>query len=99
MNKNLIKFDAASFLKDEETRQYYLEEAINEGSEEAIMDALSDIARARGMTSLANDAGLNREHLYRILNKKSSPRLDTFLKLTQALGYKLSLEPLHAPVA
>ena len=98
MSDNFVAFDAAHFLKDEETRQSYLEEAFNEGTEEAIMDALADIARSRGMTSLASSAGLNREHLYRILNRKSSPRLDTFLKLTQALGYKLSLEPMHAQV-
>jgi probable addiction module antidote protein len=54
-----------------------------------IAHALGVIARARGMTQLANDTGLGRESLYKALSGEGNPSFATILKVIKALGLKL----------
>ena len=54
-----------------------------------IAKALGDIARAKGMSQVARDAGLSRESLYRALSGERSPGFDTILKVIRALGLTL----------
>jgi probable addiction module antidote protein len=51
-----------------------------------IAKALGDIARAKGMTQVARDAGLSRESLYKALSGARSPDFDTILRVVGALG-------------
>lgn len=51
--------------------------------------SLDDIARAKGMSQVARDAGLGRESLYKSLTSSGSPELATVLKVISALGLKL----------
>jgi probable addiction module antidote protein len=69
-----------------------LEEA--DGDATFIAKALGDIARARGMSQVARDAGLSRESLYKALSGERSPDFETILKVVGALGLEL-----HAKVA
>ena len=55
----------------------------------AIARALGNIARAKGMTQVAKDAGLSRESLYRALSAQGNPSFATVLKVAKALGMKL----------
>ena len=55
--------------------------------------ALGDIARAKGMTQVARDAGLSRESLYKALSGERNPGFDTILKVTRALGIELHAAP------
>jgi probable addiction module antidote protein len=55
--------------------------------------AVRDVARAKGIAQLAKDAGLGRESLYKALSPGAKPRYDTVLKLLNALGVKLQVEP------
>ena len=55
--------------------------------------ALGDIARAKGMSQVARDAGLSRESLYKALSGERSPGFDTILKVVGALGLKLHAQP------
>ena len=50
------------------------------------------MARARGMTQIANDAGLSRESLYRALGENGNPEFSTVLKVAKALGLRLAVE-------
>jgi len=61
-----------------------------------VAKALGDIARAKGMTQVARDAGLSRESLYKALSGDRTPGFDTILKVVQALGIELHAAPLHA---
>jgi probable addiction module antidote protein len=54
-----------------------------------IARALGDIARARGMTQVARDAGLSRESLYKALGKDGNPSFATILKVARAVGVRL----------
>ena len=69
----------------------YLEACMEEadGDDAFIAKALGDIARAKGMTQVALDAGLSRESLYKALSGERSPGFDTILKVVNALGLKL----------
>ena len=57
--------------------------------------ALSDIARAKGMSQVAKESGLGRESLYKALAPGAKPRFDTVLKVAKALGVRLTAEPIH----
>jgi len=83
-------FDSADYLGDEETIAHYISAALDDPNPEVFLAAVRDVARARGMTQLARDAGLGRESLYKALSPGAKPRYDTMLKLLSALGVKLS---------
>jgi probable addiction module antidote protein len=88
-------FDAADYLDDEQTIAEYLTAALENPDPDVFLTAVRDVARAKGMTQLAKDAGLGRESLYKALTPGAKPRYDTMLKLLQALGVKLSASPAH----
>ena len=88
-------FDAAEYLDDEETIAEYLNMALEDPNPEMLLLAVKNIARARGMTQLAQDTGLGRESLYKALSDGAKPRYDTVLKVVRALGVKLHAEPIR----
>lgn len=84
-------YDVAEHLRDDDEMRLYLEAAFEEAGDDAafIAKALGDVARARGMSQIARDAGVSRENLYRALSGDRSPDLSTFLKVMHALGLRL----------
>jgi probable addiction module antidote protein len=93
---NITPFDASEFLDSEETIAAYLADAFDSGNEDLILAALRDVAKARGMTKVASDAGVQRESLYKALGAGAKPRFDTILKVTKALGVKIAVLPMQA---
>jgi probable addiction module antidote protein len=85
------KYDVAEYLRTPEEMAAYLEACFEEANGDAafIAKALGDIARAKGMTQVARDAGLSRESLYKALSGERSPGFDTVIKVIDALGLKL----------
>ena len=55
--------------------------------------ALSDIARAKGMTQVAKDAGPGRESLYKALAPGATPRFETAMKVARAVGVQFTAQP------
>lgn len=86
-------FDAAEYLGDEQAQAAFLAEAFETGNAAFIANALGVVARARGMTSIAKDAGVTREALYKALSEKGDPKLSTLLGVMKALGVHLSARP------
>ncbi len=84
-------YDVADYLSTPEDCAAYLDACFEEADGDAafIARALGDIARARGMTQVAQDAGLSRESLYKALSGTRSPDFATILKVTRALGVRL----------
>lgn len=93
----LKRFDMAEHLDNEQAITEYLTIILEENDPAAFTDALNTVARARGMTQIANDAGVNRESLYKSLNGSTSPRFDTIAKVLDALGIKLVAVPKTLP--
>ena len=90
----LKRFDAAEHLDTDEAIAEYLSIVLEENDPDALIHALGTIARARGMTQIAKDAGLGRESLYKALKEGASPRFDTIYRFIQALGVQLVARPI-----
>lgn len=88
--KTTTRYDVAEHLRTTEEMAAYLEACFKEANGDAafIAKALGDIARAKGMTQVARDAGLSRESLYKALSGERSPGFDTILKVMGALKNK-----------
>lgn len=91
------RYDVAEHLRTPEEMAAYFEACLEEANGDAafIAKALGDIARAKGMSQVARDAGLSRESLYKALSGDRSPDFDTILKVIGALGLKLHAEVSH----
>ena len=60
--------------------------------------AMRDVAEAYGgLSAVAQEAGINRESLYRSLSPKGNSTLKTILAVMKAVGMKLSVEPGNHP--
>lgn len=88
------RYDVAEHLRTPEEMAAYFEASLEEANGDAafIAKALGDIARVKGMSQVARDAGLSRESLYKALSGERIPRFDTILKIVAALGLKLHAE-------
>ncbi len=82
-------WDPATHLTTADDVAAYLEAALQDGDPQLVAAALGDIARAKGMSQVARDAGLGRESLYKSLSTSGNPELATVLKVISALGLKL----------
>jgi probable addiction module antidote protein len=87
-------YDVAEHLRTPKEMAAYLDAWLEEAPDDAagIARALGDIARAKGMTQVAKDAGLSRESLYRALSSEGNPSLSTLLKVIHALGLRLHVQ-------
>ncbi len=82
-------WDPADHLESDEDIVAYLEAAFEDGDPALVAAALGDIAKARGMTKVAAEAGLGRESLYKALSPSGNPEFATVLKVMRALGLRL----------
>ena len=92
------RYDVAEYLRTPEEMAAYLEACLEEANGDAafVAKALGNIARAKGMSQVARDAGVSRESLYKALSGERTPSFDTILKVIAALGLKLHAEPNNA---
>ena len=89
-------WDPAEHLKTDEDIAAYLDAALEDGDPALVVAVLGDIARARGMTQLARDAGVGRESLYKALSATGNPEFATVMKVLHALGLQLRVQPTQA---
>ena len=87
----ISNYDVAEHLRTPEEMAAYLDVWLGEAPDDVsgIARALGDIARAKGMSQVAKDAGLSRESLYRALSQDGNPSFATILKVARALGVRL----------
>jgi probable addiction module antidote protein len=89
----LIPFDMAEHLDSPEAVAEYVSQVLEDGDGDEFIRALGHIAKARGMAQVAAETGLGRESLYKALAPGAKPRYDTVLKVTRALGVRLTAVP------
>jgi len=89
------EWDPAEYFDSDEKIADYLEAALEEDDPALFAAALGDIARARGMTQIADETGLGRESLYKALSADGNPSFATVLKVVAALGIQLQAVPRH----
>ena len=82
------------WLKDAENAAGYVEAAIELGDPAGILQALRNVAEARGgIAHIAEKTGLNREALYRTLSRRGNPQLKSLAAILGATGLRLSVSP------
>jgi len=85
-------YDSADYLDSPEAIAAYIEAAFEDGEPAVITHALGIVARAKGMSKLARDAGVTREALYKALTADGDPKLSTFVGVMKALGLRLTAQ-------
>ncbi|MEI6161973.1 MAG: addiction module antidote protein [Roseococcus sp.] len=90
MTTRTTPFDAAEYLADPADHAALLADAFETGDAGNIAHALGVVARARGMSQVARDAGVSREALYKALSPGGDPKLSTLLGVARALGFRLT---------
>jgi len=93
-------YDVSEHLRTPHEMAAYLDAWLEEAPEDAagIARALGDIARAKGMSQVAKEAGLSRESLYRALSDQGNPSFATVLKVAKALGVRLHAQAVPSGV-
>lgn len=85
-------WDPSEFLTNDEAITAYFEATFEDGDPTFIAVALANIAKAKGMTSVARDAGFTHEALHKSLSEKDAPpKLSTLLGVMKALGLKFTV--------
>ena len=90
------KWDITDYLDSEEAIAAYIQEVIEDGDPDLMIKAIGNVAKAKGMSALANEMGVKRESLYKSLSGKSKPQFETIYKALSALGLQFSVSPKHA---
>lgn len=85
-----LPFDAADAIDTPEAQAELLADALASGDAKVVTAALGMIARARGMSQMARDAGISREAIYRATGPDGNPTLSTLMALVRSAGLKLS---------
>ncbi|MFT6828177.1 MAG: putative addiction module antidote protein [Roseivirga sp.] len=85
------KFNIADYLDDDEMIQEYLNAVLEDGDSKDILAALGHVAKAIGMSKIAELTGLSRPSLYKALSENAKPQFDTILKVLRAVNSNLKL--------
>ncbi|RUA34195.1 MAG: putative addiction module antidote protein [Bacteroidetes bacterium] len=86
------KCNISDYLEDDEMIQEYLNSILEEGDSKEIIVALGHIAKAIGMSKIAEQTGMSRPSLYKALSENSKPQFDTILKVLRAVGNNLKVK-------
>lgn len=86
-------FDAANFLDNEEVIAEYINIALESEDPNDLLRALDTVARAKGISKISKETGLNRESLYKSLKEGKRPYFDTLQKILNSLGIKFRVVP------
>lgn len=90
--KKITKFDIAEYLDDDEMIREYLNTVLEEGDSTDIIAALGHVAKAIGMSKIAEETGLSRPSLYKALSEGAKPQFETILKVLRAVGGHLHVK-------
>ncbi len=90
------KFDISDYLDSNEMIAEYLNEVLEEGDDAEIIAAIGNIAKAIGMTKIAEETGLSRTSLYKALSEGAKPQFSTIMKVLKAVGGQIQINPVHA---
>ncbi len=88
------KFDIADYLDNNEMVAEYLNEILENGSETDLISAIGNVAKAIGMTKIAEKSGLSRPSLYKALSEGAKPQFSTIVKVLKAIGGQVSVNPI-----
>ncbi len=88
------KFDIADYLDSNEMIAEYLNTVLEGGNDAEIITAIGHIAKAIGMTKIAEETGLSRPSLYKALSDGAKPQFSTIMKVLKAVGGQIQVNPI-----
>lgn len=88
------KFDIADYLDSEEMIAEYLNTVLEDGEPSDLIVAIGHIAKAIGMTKIAEKTGMSRTSLYKALSDETKPQFETIMKVLKAIGGQISVKPI-----
>ncbi len=86
---NTTTFDVSQYLDSKEMIAEYLSQVLKDGDMNELLNAIGNIAKAKGMSQIAKDTGLGRESLYKTFSSDAKPRFETIMKVLDSFGVKL----------
>jgi probable addiction module antidote protein len=87
------KFEIADYLDNKEMIAEYLNTVLEEGDNDDIINAIGHIAKAIGMTKIAQETGMSRPSLYKSLSEGAKPQFSTIMKIIKAIGGQIQVNP------
>ena len=93
---DISKFDIADYLDSNEMIAEYLNVVLEEGDDSEIVVAIGNIAKAIGMTKIAEETGMSRPSLYKALSEGAKPQFSTIMKVLKAVGGQIRANPITA---
>lgn len=90
------KFEIADYLDSEEMIAEYLNTVLEEGDNADIINAIGHIAKAIGMTKIAEETGMSRSSLYKALSDGAKPQFATVMKVLKAIGGQIKVAPISS---
>ena len=90
------KFDLADYLESKEMIAEYLNTVLEEGNNADVINAIGHVAKAIGMTKIAEETGLSRPSLYKALSDGAKPQFATIMKVLKAVGGQIQVNPISA---
>lgn len=88
------KFKIADYLDSKEMIAEYLNTALEEGNNDELINAIGNIAKAIGMTKIAEETGMSRPSLYKALSEGAKPQFATVMKVLKAIGGQIQVNPI-----
>ncbi len=90
------KFEIADYLDDKEMIAEYLNSVLEEGNDSDVITAIGHVAKAIGMTRIAEVTGMSRPSLYKALSEGAKPQFSTIMKVLKAIGGQVKINPTAA---
>jgi probable addiction module antidote protein len=90
------RFDIADYLESNEMISEYLNTVLEDGNDSDIITAIGHIAKAIGMTKIAEETGLSRPSLYKALSEGAKPQFGTIMKVLRAIGGQIKINPIKS---
>jgi probable addiction module antidote protein len=90
------RFDIADYLDNKKIIAQYINTVLEEGSEDDIITAIGHIAKAIGMSKIAEETGMSRPSLYKALSEGAKPQFSTIVKVLNAVGTEIKVKPKRA---
>ncbi|MBU2526546.1 MAG: putative addiction module antidote protein [Bacteroidetes bacterium] len=90
------KFEIADYLESKEMIAAYLNTVLEEGDSSDVVNAIGHIAKAIGMTKIAEETGMSRPSLYKALSDGAKPQFSTIMKVLKAIGGQIQVNPISA---
>jgi len=82
-------------LKKPDEAAAYIEAAVSDGDQAALMLALRRVAMAQGgISAVARRAKMTRTHAYQVLSEDGNPELRSLNAILAATGLRLSVTPI-----